>query len=180
APPIAARNARRSPARTRGSRAVEARPGPDDGMPWLARCPTDAFGDFRFRDLRAGTEYELRVDVPMGGRLQFLGRRVVRAGPMERPVRCDWPLATGLLQITCSSGSRPCSGRMVRLRQVLPAGNEGACCELLLDGNGQSLLDGLPLGNWTIEPMHGGRCEPAEFELLAGQAPSLLFQVLAR
>ncbi len=151
--------------------------GPMETTGWLARCETDAYGDFRFRDLREGSEYELRFDLPVLGRLQFLERRIVRAGSTLSPLRIDTAFVTAPIQLTCSTPTGAYANRMVRLRQIVEGDQEGTCFELLLDSNGILLLEALPVGKWTIEPMHGGRCEPGEFELLAGQAPGFAFQV---
>lgn len=139
--------------------------GETESMPWVARFQTDAFGDFRFRDLRADTEYELRLDVPCNGRLQFVDRRVVRAGSMTTPARVAFAVQTGAAQLQCNRATEPFANRMLRLRQVLADGSEGARFELLLDAGGQSYVDGLPLGTWTVEPIHGGACSPDTFEL---------------
>jgi hypothetical protein len=151
--------------------------GPLETPAWFARCETDAYGDFRFRDLREGAEYELRFDLPVLGRLQFLERRIVRAGSTTTPLRIDASFATAPVQLTCSTPTAAFANRMLRLRQIVDTDKEAACYEMLLDGNGQLLLEALPIGKWTIEPMHGGRCEPGEFELAAGQAPGFTFQV---
>ncbi|MBL8752397.1 MAG: hypothetical protein JNK15_03770 [Planctomycetes bacterium] len=145
--------------------------------PWLARCTTDTFGDFRFRDLREGAEYELRIDAPCGGRMQFVERRIVRAPSLRQPLRIDVALTTAPLQLTFSTNTRAFGNRMVRLRQALGRDQEGACYELLTDANGNLQIADLPIGHWTVEPMHGGTCKPAEFDLAVGQAPALAIEV---
>ncbi|HEX6812981.1 MAG TPA: carboxypeptidase-like regulatory domain-containing protein [Planctomycetota bacterium] len=155
--------------------------GPDPDAPvahdaepssWPHRITTDQFGDFSFSDLEPGAKYELRVDVPRAGRLQFVERRVVTAGPDARGevTRVDIELTGGTIRVLCLKGGRPFANRMVRLRQVLEGGNEGARFDLLTQENGECIADGLPAGTWTVEPIHGGRFEPGTFKLGAGEA----------
>jgi hypothetical protein len=151
---------------------------PAAGETWR-RCETDAFGTFQFRDVTAGQQHELRVDVPVGGRLQFVGRRVVTAGTASHPLRVDFDVPCAWVRLTCLRDGAPLRQRMVRLRQVVEAGEAGRY-ELLLDDNGQALVEHLPAGRWTIEPIHGGRCEPGEFEVVRGDAAAPVFRVLDR
>lgn len=139
-------------------------------VPWQQHCTTDWFGDFDFGGLAYGTEHELRVDVPRGGRLQFLRRFVVRtpADANAAPVRLDIDLEVGSARLQCSHLGEASAGRMLRLRQVQDDGEEGACFELLTNEYGECLADDLPAGNWTVEPMHGGSLEPAEFTVRKG------------
>jgi len=153
---------------------------PDAGAPWL-RCTTDAFGDFCFHDLLEGREYELRVDIAHGGRLQFVGRAVVRAGTLLHPTHADFAFSTGDLRLTCLQNGQPHGNRMVRLRQVVDGGAEGARFETLLGALGEAWIDGLPAGSWTVEPMHGGgRYEPAVLEVGAGRSTATIVTLLDR
>jgi hypothetical protein len=154
-------------------------PSPVETTPWK-RCQTDAFGDYRFRELAVGVDYELRVDIPQGGRLQFVGRRVVRPRTAMRPAREDFALSTSDVRITCLMDGRPLTDRMLRLRQIVDKDTEGARFELLLDAFGQAWVEALPVGSWTIEPMHGGRCEPGQFEVVANTPALPMFTVLRR
>ncbi len=166
-PEVKRRNELRRQPRRAGQRERISEFEPEQQARW-SRCETDVFGSFRFRDLRAGAEYELRVDMPQGGRLQYLGRRVVRAGAAARPERVDFALHAGDVRLACLRAGLPLQNRMMRLRQMLADDVEGARFELLLDANGQAWIEQLPTGTWTIEPMHGGRCEPATFEVTVG------------
>lgn len=146
---------------------------PKDAEPlrvhWQQQCTTDWFGDFDFANLEPRKEYELRVDVPCNGRMQFVRRYVVRVDEDTRPGRrIDVDLATGSVRLQCSTNGRPFAGRMVRLRQQLDHGDEGACFELLTDELGECTADGLPEGTWTLEPMFGGNFEPTTFAVQRG------------
>jgi protocatechuate 3,4-dioxygenase beta subunit len=174
-----ARNATRRMARTRGDDQILRALGPDEVTQW-SRCETDAFGEFSFRELAAGVDHELRVDVPAGGRLQFIGRRVVRPGPVSQPLRLDFALQASDVRITCVKDGSVFANRMLRLRQVVDKETEGARYELLLDGDGQTWIDQLPVGRWTVEPMHGGRCEPGQFTIEANRPEMFTIAVLAR
>lgn len=178
-PKLRERNGLRRQARAHGNDEILRFLGPDELAPWQ-RCTTDAFGEFRFRELSPNADHELRVDVAQGGRLQFVGRRVVRAGTALQPARVDFALATSDVRLTCLRQGLPVTNRMVRLRQVIDPSTEGARYELLLDAAGQAWVDQLPIGSWTIEPMHGGRCEPAQFEVLANQPAMPTFAFLDR
>jgi hypothetical protein len=169
------REARRKARRKSGEgtarlpRAVE----PPDTSHWPHRATTDVYGDFRFTDLKPRSEYELRIDVPLAGRLQFIERRVVRAGHPDE--RGNVPsivveMKSGSIRLMCMCEGRPFANRMVRLRQVLDGGSEGARFDLLTEANGECIAEGLPAGTWTVEPTHGGRFEPATFTLGAGEA----------
>jgi hypothetical protein len=171
------RNQLRAELRESGHAELLAQYGPVETNPWLARCTTDTFGDFRFRDLQEGHEYELRVDVPCGGRMQFVERRIVRGPSLRQPLHIDVALATAAAHLTFSTSTNAFANRMVRLRQVVGKHQDGACYELLTDGLGNLLLADLPTGSWTVEPMHGGICKPAEFELAVGSAPLLAIEV---
>lgn len=175
-PDMQKRNEQRRKTGWRYGQDADAILGPVEGVPWRSRCTTDSFGDFCCSDLVAGSEYEVRVDIPHQGRLQFVARRVVRAGSTARPLQLDFAVPTNLVQLACTKGSAAFGNRMIRLRQVLPGGTDGACFELLLDDFGRADVDGLPLGAWTIEPMHGGRFTPGEFELMPGPPRLLQFE----
>jgi hypothetical protein len=111
--------------------------------------------------------------VPLGGRLQFLERRVVRAGNPDARGEVSSvvvEMKSGSIRLLCMNEGRPFSNRMVRLRQVIEGGNEGARFDLLTEPNGECIADGLPAGTWTVEPTHGGRFEPATFSLGAGES----------
>ncbi|MBL8726992.1 MAG: carboxypeptidase regulatory-like domain-containing protein [Planctomycetes bacterium] len=137
--------------------------------PWLQQCTTDSFGDFDFAGLERDRDHEVRIDVPQNGRLQFLCRRVVRtpASDNSAPTPVDTDLATGSLILQCSQLGQPLANRMLRLRQVLGDGLDGACFELLTDDLGTAVADDLPVGAWTMAPMHGGNLAPAEFSIRA-------------
>jgi len=155
------------------ARAIPAAEPTGETSSWPHRTTTDQYGDFRFTDLKPRCEYELRIDVPLGGRLQFLERRVVRAGNPD--ARGEVPsvvveMKSGSIRLLCMNEGRPFSNRMVRLRQVIEGGNEGARFDLLTEPNGECIADGLPAGTWTVEPTHGGRFEPATFALGAGES----------
>jgi hypothetical protein len=145
--------------------------------PWQQRCDVDCHGEFCFGSLTADREYEVRVDIERAGRLQFLARRVVRAGPSGRPTRVDFMDAAGTLQLQCTGPDGPFANRMMRLRQV-DSGQEGARFEVLLDGLGAAFLDAMPAGTWTLEPVHGGQCEPAQLQLGAGQAEASFIRIV--
>lgn len=145
-------------------------PSPSELMPWTHRCDTEVCGDFAFHDLAAGAEFELRLDVLRDGYLQFVARRVVQAGTNLRPARVDFSIATGHVHLSCTRNGESYGNRMFRLRQTVGEGGEGARFDVLVDGHGLGYVDSLPCGEWTIEPAHGGRCEPGEFTLSAGQA----------
>lgn len=162
-----------------GDRESLAMLGPEETTAWL-RCETDAFGEFRFRDLAPNTEHELRVDVPQGGRLQFVGRRVLRSGTTTRPTEADFAMTASDVRITCLQEGRPLPNRMLRLRQVVDKETEGARFEVLLDANGQAWIEQLPIGRWTVEPMHGGSLHPAEFAVGANLPVAPLLQYLPR
>lgn len=151
----------------------------DETAPWQ-RCTTDVFGDYRFRELAAGSEHELRIDIPSGGRLQFAGRRIVRAGAPGQPTRLDVAIGTSQVRLSCDYQGRPLRDRMLRLRQVTGEDTETARFDVLLDGDGQTLLENLPAGSWTIEPRHGGRCEPGSIEVPAGGAVAFTISVRDR
>jgi hypothetical protein len=126
--------------------------------PWLQQCQTDWFGDFEFAVLGRGTDYEVRFDALLDGRLCFLERRTVRTpdsgnAPSER---VDLDVATGTVRLSCLENGRAFGGRMVRLRQVLDDGRNGLSLELLTDSNGECLSDDVPAGRWIAEPAHGG------------------------
>ncbi|MBL9077633.1 MAG: carboxypeptidase regulatory-like domain-containing protein [Planctomycetes bacterium] len=136
---------------------------------WLQQSTTDWLGDFAFSSLATDTEYELRFDVPVAGRLQHLGRRVVRTPPHAdaAATRADLDLECGNLELTCSDGVQPFAGRMLRLQQRTENGEDGACFVLLTDALGRALVDGLPAGPWTLTAVHGGELEPAELVIPA-------------
>lgn len=138
---------------------------------WQQQCTTDWFGDFDFANLERDAEYEVRVDVPCNDRLQFVRRYVVRTSNDEvhPTTRLDVDLTTGSVRLQCSADGRPFAGRMIRLRQVLDQAEDGACFELLTDDYGECVADGLLAGTWTMEPVHGGSLEPAEFTLHTGE-----------
>ncbi len=162
APIVRQRSEHRQRARQRPGEDL-ARPalGDEAVSPWLQRATTDLAGGFAFAYLEPGRDYELRFDVAAAGRLQFLARRVVRAGSDTRPAVSDFTFATGSLHLTCVHGMAPFANRMVRLRQVLEDGQEGARFDVLLDAMGEVVLDDLPAGSWTVQPTHGGTCQPA-------------------
>ena len=169
------REARRKARRKSGEGMPRALPAvePAETSHWPHRTTTDQYGDFRFTDLKPSSEYELRIDVPLGGRLQFIERRVVRAGhPDERGKvpSVVVEMKSGSIRLMCMNQGRPFGNRMVRLRQVLEGGSEGARFDLLTEANGECIADGLPAGTWTVEPTHGGRFDPATFTLGAGEA----------
>lgn len=144
-------------------------PWPEPANPaWPQHCTTDHFGDFDFAGLAVDVEHELRVDIPRDGRLQFLRRLVFRPAPDgSAPVRVDIDLETGSALLQCSHLGHPLAGRMLRLRQVLDGGEDGARFELLTDDLGECVADDLPAGHWTMEPVHGGSLQPAEFTVRA-------------
>jgi hypothetical protein len=143
---------------------------------WTHRCET-VDGAFAFEDLAAGSDYELRFEVASGGRLQFLGRRTVRAGTPEHPARVELVMSTAAVRLTCVRANQPFANRMVRLRQVLPHGDEGARFDLLLDDAGELFIEALPAGTWTVEPTHGGSCRPADFEVVPGRPLAVMIQI---
>lgn len=150
--------------------------------PWQARLVTDGFGDFGFGELRSSTDYELRVDVPVQGRLQFLERRVVRTGPnpLGGPVAATIDVATGSLQLNCTERGTAAGNRMLRLRQVGPDGNELARFEILTSPAGIAAVDHLPAGTWTAEPIHGGYCRPAELVVAPAANAAALVEFFGR
>ncbi|HEU4418215.1 MAG TPA: hypothetical protein VFT55_04710, partial [Planctomycetota bacterium] len=169
------REVRRKARRKSGEDMARALPAvePAQTSHWPHRTTTDQYGDFRFTDLKPQCEYELRIDVPLGGRLQFIERRVVRAGDPD--ARGEVPsvvveLKSGSIRLLCMSEGRPFGNRMLRLRQVLEGGSEGARFDLLTEPNGECIAEGLPAGTWTVEPTHGGRFDPATFTLGPGDA----------
>ena len=175
-PPREAAADRRRPAGERArSRGVTVQRQP---APWL-RCETDPFGGFQFRDLPAGVEHELRVDVPLGGRLQYAGRRAVVPGTVSAPTVVEFTLACGAVRLTCLREGQPAKRRVLRLRRGTDASDDdsedSAHFELLLDDFGQAFVEYLPAGTWAVEPVHGGRCDPSELTIVAGteQAPIL-------
>lgn len=145
--------------------------------PWLQRCDVDVYGEYRIGGLSAGQEYELRVDIERGGRLQFLARSVVRAGNSHQPTRADFTNAAGSLQLHCAGPDGPFANRMLRLRQFGQSG-EGARFEVLLDANGAAFVDAMPAGDWTVEPVHGGQCEPALLPLRAAEAAAHFIRIV--
>ena len=155
--------------RGRRPRPADSQPGRVGEAPWLQRCDVDVYGEYRISGLAAQREYEVRVDLERGGRLQFLARSVVRLGDTNQPTRVDFANAAGTLHLQCTAPEGPFANRMMRLRQV-DVGGEGARFELLLDANGAAFVDAMPAGDWTIEPVHGGQCEPALLSLRAAEA----------
>ncbi|MEO6597176.1 MAG: hypothetical protein ABIP94_20730 [Planctomycetota bacterium] len=110
--------------------------------------------------------------MPCQDRLQFLERRVVRTnGDVGAPpTRVDIALSCGLVHILCLQPGQEWGNRMVRLRQVVDRDQEGARYELLTNARGECLIEALPVGSWTIEPMHGGTFEPGT--LIVGAGPN--------
>lgn len=172
------RNERRQGARQRlGEDLARQLLGDEEVSPWRQRATTDLAGGFAFPGLDPGRDYELRFDVAAAGRLQFLARRVVRAGAETRPAVSDFTFATGSLHLTCVHGVAPFANRMVRLRQVLDGDQDGARYDVLLDALGAVLLEELPAGQWTVEPMHGGACQPARITIEPQRLQAATLQV---
>jgi hypothetical protein len=155
--------------RARRARTRRGGEAPEPVRVWTRQLTTDAFGDFGFGDLQPDTDYEVRIDVPWQDRLQFLARRVVRtkADPREA-VRIDVAMPSCTLQLDCSEAGRAWGNRMLRLRQIDKEGNELARFETLTSTLGVCMAERLPAGTWLVEPVHGGRCEPAEFTIPQG------------
>lgn len=146
------------------------------GAPQELRLTTDAFGDFAFAGLARNAHYELTVEVPDHDRLQFLHREVVRT-PASRtagPERIDVDVRCGTLQLYCLRDDRPFGNRMLRLRRAAdgdgkePDRRDAARWSVLTTALGECVVDRLPAGTWSVEPVHGGRCEPAEFTITPG------------
>lgn len=142
---------------------------------WDQNFTTDAFGTFAFAGLEADTDYEVRIDVPQQDRLQFLRREVVRTprASETQPARVDVEVQSGGLYLVATRLGRAFANGMLRLRQIGKDGNDAACYEVLTDGNGQCNVDALPAGTWTVEPVHGGHCTPAEVTIEPGARPAL-------
>lgn len=148
--------------------------------PKTRRLTTDAFGDFAFAGLRPDTECELRVDVPAQGRLQFMHREVLRTpkpGALAA-TRVELDIEGGGLHLLCRDDDRPFANRMLRLRRLGADRSDGAVYEVLTSARGDCRLDQLPAGDWTIEPVHGGRCEPAEIKIAPGALASATIAVV--
>lgn len=161
----------------RGQIAVESTVTP---LPWSHRYTTDASGSFSFGELFPGAEYELRIDVPAQDRLQFLERRIVRANqhPQRPPTPIDIDVRSGSLQLTCAAHGAPFANRMLRLRQVAADGSELARFDVLTSPIGIGEATCLPAGTWTVEPLHGGACRPAEFTVKPGVNAAALVEIL--
>lgn len=162
-----AQGTRQNPKDRRRPSTPTAEPAP---LGWTAQYTTDASGSFTFADLSPGTDHELRVDLPILGRLQFLERRIVRTPPARptAPTPIAIAVATGTLQLTTVERGAVAANRMLRLRQIGPDGGELARFDVLTGGNGLTVVDHLPAGKWTAEPATGGYCRPAEFDVAAG------------
>ena len=164
----------------RRPRAERAEPAalPADAAPWRQQCTTDWFGDFEFAGLPPGVEHEVRVDVPIGGRLQFLGRQIVRTPHRENapPNRVEFELATGSLELCGSTAGSPFAGRALRLVQQLPEGGEGADFHALTDALGRAFVTGLPAGRWRLTAVHGGTLAPDEVTIRPGAVTSLAIE----
>ena len=83
--------------------------------------------------------------------------------------RLDIDLRTGGLHVYFLAEGSPFANRMVRLRQALDDGSEGARLDLLTTPQGECVVEGLPAGTWTIEPTHGGRFLPGTLTVTPGQ-----------
>ena len=167
---------RRPPSR---SPSFEAAPEP---VVWTQQITTSSLGDFAFGELQTNADYELRIDVPWQDRLQFLERRVVHTAnrATDAPTNVAIEVATGILQLTLTREGAPFADRMLRLRQVGKDGAELARFECLTTPFGLCAGERLPVGTWTIEPVHGGYCSPAEFTIRSGENATALIEVLGR
>lgn len=169
--PVAGSPVETRPRMRRQRRSKQPAPEPaTETAPWLQQSTTDSFGDFDFAGLVPGQEYEVRVDLPQHGRLQFLGRRVVATPTAENApaAKVDLAFDTGSLTLQCSQTGQPFANRMVRLQQLLENDFPGATFELLTDDLGRVVADDLPAGRWKIEPVHGGNLSPDGLSIRAG------------
>lgn len=149
---------------------------------WSRRFTTDSFGSFTFGDLQPDTDYELRIDVEWQGRLQFVERRVVRTPKRvtDPPLKVQVGVTSCSLQLLCTRDAVPFADRMLRLRQIGKEGEELSRYEVLTAATGIATLSGIPAGTWSIEPMHGGYCRPAEFVVKPGESASASVEILDR
>lgn len=149
---------------------------------WSKRFTTDSFGSFAFGDLQPDTDYELRLDVAWQDRLQFLERRIVHTPPRvtDPALKLEVRIASSSLQVLCTKETSPYSDRMLRLRQIGKDGEELSRYEVLSSSTGIATVEGIPAGTWSIEPMHGGYCRPAEFVIKPGEMASASVEILGR
>jgi hypothetical protein len=133
--------------------------------PWTSRAETDEFGEFSLPDLEPQRDYELRIDVPGHGRLQFVGMQVVRTPAQGATARHDVALQGSAVHLFGSLGTTAAAGRMVSLRQLGADGRTLASYDLLLDAVGQAFVPSLARGTWQLAPAFGGSCSPARFEV---------------
>lgn len=164
------------------SRSNPYEPAPAEPTVWTQQITTSSLGDFAFGDLQTNDDYELRIDVPWQDRLQFLERRVVHTAnrATDAPTTVTVEVTTGLLQLTLTKEGQPFADRMLRLRQVGKDGAELARFECLTTPFGLCTGERLPIGTWTVEPVHGGYCRPAEFTIRSGENATALIEVLGR
>jgi hypothetical protein len=167
----------------RRNRRSDPEPAPEaEPAAWARRFTTDSFGNFAFGDLEPDTDYELRVDVVWQDRLQFLERRVIHTARRltDAAVEVAVNVDACSLQLSCSVTGRAYADRMMRLRQIGQDGNELARYEVLTSSLGIAVAEGLPAGTWSVEPMHGGYCRPAEFVIKPGETAAALVEILGR
>lgn len=133
---------------------------------WSHRCSTDAFGEFRFDELSAGAEFELRVDVPIDGQLQLVHREIVRPGTTTAPRRVDVDLPTGRVLLACKDNGLPVANRMLQLQRRDAKGLELARFDVLLGADGSIDIPDLPAGEWWLQPWgERAECRPESFVL---------------
>jgi hypothetical protein len=123
--------------------------------PWQQRTLADLQGAYAFEDLASG-DYQLRVDIPVQGRWQFLQQTNITIDLGKAPAwEYDIDLPVGSAQLWfVDPGNSPLPGRIVELRQFTATGDTAADFLLLTDARGAIEMDHLPTGTWIATPHH--------------------------